>query len=85
MMQPDPTPEYEGKLRKILADGDWKVLREFTREQNQIPDDIYEKDEHFWEVLMHKLVCNRLDMLAQHETSRAWLAQRGYTPDIAGY
>jgi hypothetical protein len=85
MMQPDPTPEYEARLRKILADGDWKELREFTRAQNQIPDDIYEKDEHFWEVLLHKLICNRLDMLAQHETSRAWLAHRGYTPDIAGY
>jgi hypothetical protein len=85
MMQPDPTPEYESRLRKVLADGDWKELRDFTRAQNQIPDDIYEKDEHFWEVLMHKLICNRLDMLALHETSRAWLAERGYTPDIAGY
>ena len=65
--------------------GDWKALREFARAQNQIPDDVYEKDEHFWEVLMHKLICNRLDMLAQHETSRAWLAERGYTPDIGGY
>ena len=85
MMQPDPTPEYESRLRKVLADGDWKELRDFTRAQNQIPDDIFEKDEHFWEVLMHKLICNRLDMLALHEASRAWLAERGYTPDIAGY
>jgi len=84
-MQPVPSPEYEARLRAILAGGDWKELREFTRAENQIPDDIYEKDEHFWEVLMHKLVCNRLDMLARHETSRAWLSQRGYTPDIAGY
>jgi len=85
MMQPDPSPEYEARLRKILAEHDWKALREFTRAENKIPDDIYEKDETFWEVLMHKLICNRLDMLAGHESSKAWLAQRGYTADIAGY
>jgi hypothetical protein len=84
-MQSVPSPDYEARLRKILADGDWNQLREFTRTENQIPDDIYEKDEQFWEVLMHKLICNRLDMLAQHETSNAWLAARGYTSDIAGY
>jgi hypothetical protein len=84
-MQPSPSPEYEARLRAVLDGGDWKALRDFTRSENQIPDDIYEKDEHFWEVLMHKLICNRLDMLAKHETSKAWLAQRGYTGDIAGY
>lgn len=84
-MNANPTPQYEARLRGILSGGDWQALREFTRQENQIPDDVYAKDEHFWEVLLHKLICNRLDMLAQHETSREWLAQRGYTPDIAGY
>ncbi len=80
-----PSADYEARLRKILDDLDWHALREFTRAENQIPDDIYEKDEYFWEVLMHKLICNRLDMLARHESSRVWLAERGYTADIAGY
>ena len=44
MMQPNANPEYESRLRKILADGDWAALREFARNENQIPDDIYEKD-----------------------------------------
>ena len=34
---------------------------------------------------MHKLICNRLDTLAQHESSRAWLERNGYTSDIGGY
>ena len=85
MTSATPSPEYEARLRKILGDLDWQALREFTRTENQVPDDVYEKDEHFWQVLMHKLICNRLDMLAQHESSRAWLAQRGYTADIAGF
>jgi len=84
-MQPAPSAEYEARLRAILAAGDWTGLREFTRAENQIPDDIYEKDEHFWEVLLHKLICNRIDMLARHDASRAWLSERGYTTDIAGY
>lgn len=84
-MQANPSPEYEAKLRAILAAGDWTALREFARAENQIPDDVYDRDEHFWEVLMHKLVCNRLDMLAQHEASRAWLEAHGYTGDIGGY
>ena len=80
-----PSPEYEAQLRGILQSGDWQALREFTREHNQIPDDIYEKDEHFWEVLMHKLICNRIDTMALHAGSRKWLADRGYTTDLGGY
>jgi hypothetical protein len=85
MMQAQPSPEYEARLREILAGEDWRALREFARAENQIPDDLYAKDEHFWEVLMHKLICNRLDMLVQHERSRAWLESNGYTGDIGGY
>ncbi|MGA7570784.1 MAG: hypothetical protein WBG27_03405 [Candidatus Aquilonibacter sp.] len=85
MIQGVPTPEYEARLRKILSDRDWQALREFTRAQNEIPDDIYAKDEHFWEVMLHKLICNRIDMLADHAQARAWLAERGYTTDIGGF
>ncbi|MGB8798921.1 MAG: hypothetical protein WCC70_15360 [Candidatus Aquilonibacter sp.] len=85
MIQGVPTPEYEARLRKILSDRDWEALREFTRAQNEIPDDIYAKDEHFWEVMLHKLICNRIDMLADHAQARAWLAERGYTTDIGGF
>jgi hypothetical protein len=80
-----PSPEYEAELRELLSREDWKALREFARARNQIPDDVYERDAHFWEVLMHKLICNRLDLLARHETSRAWLERNGYTADIGGY
>jgi len=79
-----PSPEYEAQLRTILAQRDWTGLREFTREQNQIPDDIYAQEQHFWEVLLHKLTCNRLDLLGLHDESRAWLRERGYTPDLGG-
>ena len=82
---PAPSPEYEARLAKILSEGDVEGLREFVREQNSVPDDIYQKDRHFWEVLLHKLVCNRLDTLAFHETSRAWLEAHGYTTDLGGY
>ncbi len=85
MMQGVPTPEYEARLRKILSDRDWQALREFTRAQNEIPDDIYAKDEHFWEVMLYKLICNRIDMLADHAQARSWLAERGYTTDIGGF
>jgi hypothetical protein len=85
MQQPNPTPEYESRLRKILADFDWSGLREFSRTESQVPDEIYEKDQHFWEVLLHKLICNRLDMLALHESSRLWLSERGYSTDLGGY
>ena len=84
-MQNNPTPEYESRLRAILDDNDWAALREFAHKENQLPDEIYQKDQHFWEVMMHKIICNRLDMLARHETSRAWLAERGYTTDIGGF
>ncbi|MBV8638218.1 MAG: hypothetical protein JO322_09050 [Candidatus Eremiobacteraeota bacterium] len=85
MMQNAPSPEYESRLRGILDSYDWAALREFARSENQVPDEIYEKDQHFWEVMMHKLICNRLDMLAKHESSRAWLAEHGYTTDIGGF
>ncbi|MDE2483018.1 MAG: hypothetical protein KGN02_12615 [bacterium] len=81
-----PSPDYEARLRAILTAHDWEALREFAHEQNQIPDEIYAKDRHFWEVMLHKLICNRLDMLSQHEASRAWLAENGgYSTDIGGY
>jgi hypothetical protein len=85
LMQPAPSHEYEAQLRDILARRDWEALREFTREQNQIPDDVYTKDQHFWEVLLHKLTCGRIELLGLHDASRAWLAERGYTTDIGGY
>jgi hypothetical protein len=84
-MQGFPTPDYEARLRKILSDRDWQALREFTRAENEIPEDIYAKDEHFWEVMLYKLICNRIDMLADHAEARAWLAERGYTTDIGGF
>jgi hypothetical protein len=84
-MQPAaPSPEYENELRTLLAQRDWVALREFTRKHNQIPDDIYEKDGHFWEVLLHKLTCNRIDLLGLHDESRAWLKGHGYTTDLGG-
>lgn len=85
MQQQPPSPEYEARLRSILENHDWQALREFSREQNQIPDEVYNKDEHFWQVLMHKIICNRLDTLALHESSRKWLSDQGYTADLGGY
>lgn len=84
-MQSAPTPEYDAQLRDILSRRDWAALREFTRAQNQVPDDIYEKDQHFWEVLLHKLTCSRIDTLGLHDESRAWLAENGYSTDLGGY
>jgi hypothetical protein len=84
-MDSTPSPEYEARLRSLLEQHDWEGLREFTREHNQIPDDIYNKDRHFWEVLMHKLICNRIDTLALHGDSRKWLEEQGYTTDLGGY
>ena len=84
-MQGAPTPEYEAKLRDVLSGGDWRALREFARAENQVPDEVYAKDQHFWEVMMHKLICNRIDMLVSHEPSRAWLREHGYSTDIGGY
>lgn len=84
-MNPSPANlEYEARLRSILQEHDWQALREFSREYNQIPDDIYDKDRHFWEVLMHKLICSRVDTMALHEDSRKWLAGNGYTTDLGG-
>jgi hypothetical protein len=84
-MQPSPTREYETQLRDILSRRDWEALREFTREQNEIPDEIYAQGQHFWEVLLHKLTCSRIDLLGLHDESRAWLEERGYTTDLGGY
>ncbi len=84
-MNATPSPEYERRLRAILAAENWEALREFTRTENQISDDVYAQEQHFWEVLLHKLTCNRADMLSYHARSRAWLDARGYTTDIAGY
>ena len=83
--QQSTSPEYEARLRKILADRDWQSLREFARTENQVPEDVYEKDQHFLEVLLNKLICNRLDMLAEHEASRNWLSEHGYSTDLGGY
>ncbi len=80
-----PSPEYQAQLRGILERHDWNALREFTREHNEIPDDIYEKDQHFWEVLMHKLICNRIDLMSMHDASRSWLSENGYSSDLGGY
>jgi hypothetical protein len=85
-MQPaPPAPGYDAALRAALLAADWVALREFSRRYNDIPDDVYAKDQHFWEVLMHKLVCSRIDLLGKHDASRAWLAERGYTTDLGGY
>jgi len=79
-----PSPQYDDELRTLLAKRDWEALREFTRKHNQIPDDVYGQDRHFWEVLVHKLTCNRIDLLGLHDDSRAWLKAHGYTTDIGG-
>lgn len=84
-MQNAPSPEYEAQLRGILENHDWQGLREFTRQHNQVPEDIYEQDQHFWQVLMHKLICNRIDTMSMHAASREWLAKNGYTTDLGGY
>ena len=54
-----PSPDYEARLRDILTRRDWQALREFSRTENQIPDDIYNQDEHFWDVLLHSILCSR--------------------------
>lgn len=84
-MQNVPSPEYEAELRGILERHDWQSLRQFTRQHNEIPDDIYDQDRHFWEVLMHKLICNRIDTMSMHAASRQWLTDHGYTTDLGGY
>jgi len=80
-----PDEDYEARLRAILTARDWEALREFSRARSEIPDDVYAQDRHFWEVLTHKLTCSRIDLLGLHESSRAWLAERGYTSDLGGY
>ena len=60
-------------------------LREFTRERNEVPGDVYDQPQHFWEVLLHKLTCSRIDLVGLHDESRAWLAEREYTTDLGGY
>ena len=35
--------------------------------------------------MLHKIICNRIDMLADHAQARAWLEREGYTTDIGGY
>ncbi|MGB8267849.1 MAG: hypothetical protein WCE44_16110 [Candidatus Velthaea sp.] len=84
-MNGSPAPTYEDRLRTILAARDWEGLREFSRTQNEIPEDVYVKDRHFWEVLLHKLTVNRFDLLGLHDDSRAWLSEHGYTTDLGGY
>jgi hypothetical protein len=84
-MQPAaPSPEYDAELRGLLSRRDWEGLREFTRRHNQTPDDVYQQDQHFWEVLLHKLTCGKLDLLGLHDDSRAWLKERGYSTDLGG-
>ncbi len=84
-MIPSAGPQYEESLREILERRDWRALREFARSENQIPDEVYDMDEHFWEVLMHKIICNRPEMADAHTSSRSWLEEHGYTTDIGGY
>jgi hypothetical protein len=60
-------------------------LRDFSQRNNEIPADVAAQPQHFWEVMLHKLTCNRIDLLGLHEDSRAWLAERGYTTDLGGY
>jgi hydroxymethylpyrimidine pyrophosphatase-like HAD family hydrolase len=64
---------------------DWERLRDFSRANNEIPDDVFAQPQHFWEVMLHKLTCGRIDLLGLHEDSRRWLEARGYTTDIGGY
>jgi hypothetical protein len=85
VVPPQPGPQYEDELRTVLAARDWLGLREFSHRRNEIPADVYEQGQHFWEVLMHKLTVNRFDLLGYHEESRAWLLDHGYTTDLGGY
>jgi hypothetical protein len=82
----NPTPpEYDAQLHAILEARDWEGLREFSREHNAIPDDVYAQPQHFWEVMLHKLTCSRIDLLGLHGESREWLSERGYSTDVGGY
>jgi hypothetical protein len=80
-----PSPGYDARLRAILEARDWQALRDFARDENQIPDEIYAKDQHFWEVMLYKIISNRIDMLADRDKALAWLEREGYSTDIGGY
>jgi hypothetical protein len=80
-----PSAEYESELRDILASREWMKLRDFSRVRNEVPDDVFAQPQHFWEVMLHKLTCSRIDLLGLHEDSRRWLEARGYTTDLGGY
>jgi hypothetical protein len=84
-MQPAQPADYEAKLRDVLMRRDWEGLRDFSRDYNQIPEDVYAQDQHFWEVMLHKLTCTRIDLLGLHDASRHWLQDHGYTTDLGGY
>jgi hypothetical protein len=85
MIPAQPAPDYDDELRTVLAGRDWVSLREFSRRRNAIPDDVYNQERQFWEVLLHKLTVNRFDLLGHHDESKAWLAQHGYTGDLGGF
>jgi hypothetical protein len=85
MADAGPTAAYEAELRVILTAHDWEALREFSQRHNEIPPDVYAQPRHFWEVMLHKLICSRIDLLGMHDASRAWLAESGYTTDLGGY
>ncbi len=85
MIPAGPSPQYEARLLGILQNRDWMALREFTRQENQVPDDVYDQNQHFWEVMLHKLICSRIDTLGLHEESRKWLTDNGYSTDLGGY
>ncbi len=80
-----PAPESESERRDILSARDWQALREFSKVRNEVPDDVYDQPQHFWEVLLHKLTCSRIDLLGLHDESRAWLTAHEYTTDLGGY
>jgi hypothetical protein len=85
MANAGPSGAYEAELRGILAAHDWEKLRDFSQANNEIPADVVAQPQHFWEVMLHKLICNRIDLLGLHDESRAWLAEHGYTTDLGGY
>jgi hypothetical protein len=85
MIPGSPSPQYDDLLRDVLMRRDWVALREFSRTHNDIPDDVYALDQHFWEVLLHKLTCSRIDLLGLHEESKTWLVDHGCTMDLGGY
>jgi hypothetical protein len=86
MTPPGAMPaDYDAQLRAVLTARDWEGLRDFTRARNEVPEDVFDQPQHFWDVLLHKLTCSRFDLVDLHAESRAWLAERGYTTDLGGY